>query len=145
MSKLEKVRQLIAMATNAGTAPEEARSFALTAVRLIASEGIELRERSRLDAKIDMLDDMLSGQASAPRRRWPDAGPSPRARPMRRADGTDAPAAGDRMITTKAAGFCAVCRDTFPKGERVVWRTATQDLAHAGCHASNRTPEPSPG
>lgn len=143
MSKLDKVRQLIAMATNAGTTPEEARSFALTAVRLIAAEGFELRERSRLDAKIEMIDEMLSGQASAAKRRWPDAGPSPRARPARRAD--DASTAGDRIITTKVAGFCSVCRDTFPKGERVVWRTATQDLAHTSCHASNRTPEPAPG
>lgn len=146
MSKVEKVRQLIAMALNEATAPEEARSFAFAAVSLIASERIELRDPALINPNRVLLQDLLDrGDERLEKRRWPEAGPTPRARPVARKPDDHVAAGSDRMITSKAAGYCAVCRDAFPKGERVVFRPATQDLAHAACHTSDRAPEPPPG
>lgn len=147
MSKLSKVRQLIAMAMNEGTTPEEARTFAFTAVSIIVSEGLEIRDASLVGGGPSQvsLDDLLRrGEERIERerggRRWPDAGPTPRARPVAR----EKPG-GDRMITTKTAGFCAECRDAFPRGERVVWRGATSDLVHVACHGRDGVREDSPG
>lgn len=150
VSKIDKIRKLIAMATNDATTPEEARTFALTAITLIVSEKIELRDPGLVGAGPSQvsLDELLKrGDERLQRdRRWPDAGPTPRARPVRRADGSmQQPAGSDTMITTRAAGFCAECKDAFPKGARMVWRKATQDLAHLACHTSDRAPEPPPG
>lgn len=126
------------MATNDATGPEEARTFALAAVRLIVSEKLELRKQ--LSERLSALDEIMGSYEPSSRRRWPGAGPSPRARAVVKESGPS-----DKMVSAKAAGYCAVCRDAFPKGEKVVWRVATQDCAHLACHTSCRTPEPSPG
>ncbi len=120
--------------------------MALTAVRLIARDGLVLSdpiedELRAADGERDLRHSERVGRDTV--RRWPEAGPTPRARPVRRADGSSAEQSADRVVTAKSAGFCAVCADAFPKGERVVWRKATQDIAHLGCHASVRTTEPS--
>lgn len=145
MSTLEKVKRLIVMASAEGMALEEARAMALTAVRLIARDGLVLSDPLGDDPMTAEEDHNFQHRERVARdtiRRWPEAGPTPRARPVRRADGTTAEQSADRMVTAKAAGFCAVCADAFPKGERVVWRKATQDIAHLACHASVRTTEP---
>lgn len=149
MSALEKVKRLIVMASADGMAIEEARAMALTAVRLIVRDGLVLSDpfadvvsgHRAADEDRDLQRSERAGRETI--RRWPDAGPTPRARAVRRADGTNAsPATADRMVTAKAAGFCSVCGDAFPKGERVVWRSLTQDISHLACHASARTGDP---
>ncbi len=121
--------------------------MALTAVRLIARDGLEICEPGSVPLASARPSRSAERAAEETVRRWPAAGPTPRARP-KRSDGSEVhepTGTGTRIVTTKTAGFCAVCGDAFPKGEKVVWRTVSQDLAHLSCHVSVRTPEPSSG
>lgn len=113
--------------------------MALTAVRLIARDGLVISDPLEADADQERNLQRSEREGRETVRRWPNAGPTPRARAVP-PDGSSSVA--DRMVTAKAAGFCVVCGDAFPKGERVVWRKASQDIAHIGCHASVRTGDP---
>lgn len=148
MTTLDKVRGLIAMASADGMALEEARAMALTAVRLIARDNLVISDPLDAEDGRRTPNDERNLQRSEREgretlRRWPEAGPTPRARAVRRPDGsTNSAPPVDLVVTARAAGFCAICGDAFPKGERVVWRVATRDIAHLGCHASVRTADP---
>ena len=130
-TKLEQVRSLIALAGNESTPTEEARSAAHTAARVIMREGFEISEKRSAVSKF--LDDLSSVEA-APRRRWPEAGPSPRGVSREKKQ----QAQGDVVITAKSAGFCAECGDAYPKGARVVWQGKDRRIVHRECHSARR-------
>jgi hypothetical protein len=86
------------------------------------------------DGKIRLGEPQLAPAAmfeEPSRRRWPSAGPTPKARP--RTESRTPPPIVDRVIVAKTAGFCSDCGDTYVKGERVVWLASQRQFVHIEC------------
>jgi len=134
MDTIERVRALIRLAADERTPIEEARTAALTAVRLIVRERVELVAAHASRAKPVALDDLLNvavDEANESLRRWPEAGPTPKGRPRARPASTPKPS----ILRAKSAGFCAMCGDTYAQGDRVVWLPETREIVHVECNA----------
>jgi len=130
-AKLDQIRSLLTLAADERTPIEEARNAALAAARLIVRGEYTVLEKGN---GFDFSALVSEIQNEAPRRRWPEAGPSPRGfsrekKPEPRSD---------VVITARSAGFCEECGDTYPKGSRVIWQGKDRRIVHRECHSARR-------
>ncbi len=100
----ERVRLLLRLAADPGAAPEEARTAAYTAAKMISQHRIPVG---------------IAAAPEPPQYRSPPP-PAAEAKPKR------------RPIASKFAGFCACCGGPYRIGERVLWARG-EGAIHLGC------------
>ena len=119
-----RVRSLLALAADAGTPREEARTAAMQACALIVREKL-------LDVKPVIVEVPTTEAGAGSPRRWGDIGPRPRGRAVGRNE-------VDQIIEARAAGTCAVCRRAYEKGDRVVFQKREREFVHPECRSKRR-------
>lgn len=121
---VDRVRLLIALATDASTPSEEARTAAMRACALIVRENL-------IDSKPVVVEVPTTEAGARSPRRWGDIGPRPRGRAVDRDE-------VDQIIEARAAGTCAVCRRSYAKGDRVVFQKREREFVHPDCRSKRR-------
>ncbi len=158
---LQKVHLLIELAARDDTPIDEARAAAFTAVRLIKKHGFKISDGSvgsttpraffkgglGVDFE-EMFKQAIANSESAKaktRRRWPDAGKTPRAKPRdsgrpfpgpeTKSPETETYDSSHVVLVAQHAGICSVCNDVYGKGERIIWMPNDKVICHLNCYA----------
>lgn len=122
---------LISLASDERTPIEEARTAGVTACQMITKHRLTLVDPSKAveAGSIDLNSFFNEVEVVESARRWPDAGPTPRGRPAKKHKEGE----GEHMVTAQSAGFCALCGDTYARGERVVFLAKRREIVHEAC------------
>ena len=139
----DRLRQLVALATNPATTEEEARTTALVACRLIMKEQL----LDKLCTPVSSTAAPLRKHVGATRRPINPAPPSPSPSSPPPAPTAPAPPATlRRVMKSKYPGSCHVCHKDYAPGDPIAWAKHHPTI-HAKCderHEPHDKVNPSP-
>ena len=121
MSNIDRVLQLIALATDPAASEEETRTAALLACRMIRKHSLLLSPSSAPPPSPPPPPPPKPAQNNGP------FGPSDR---WRRPTG--------RFFVSKYNGTCVSCGEPFFEGDRIYWKGAGKGSEHPECHDEGR-------